>query len=128
MFLTDLKATELKKFVLCPSEDDAINAGEAVVFGGVGIYMLFAKDGLLLYVGRSIDLSERIYQHWLGMRYRNSGKFFSYFVTMNTPLEVMSAVELAHIYALKPPLNVKYEPPSWKHHKALVKLIFNAWN
>lgn len=36
-------------------------------------------------------------------------------------------VEVAHIYALRPPQNRLYETPRWKQHDAMVALIQESW-
>lgn len=123
-----LNADDIEELVFCPSEDDVVPANAKLPEGGTGIYMLFSGDGQLQYTGKSLCMHERIYQHWLGMRYRKSQLKFSLVATRHVRLDLLSHVEIAHIYALRPPRNVLYEKPTWEHHEKLVTAISQKWS
>lgn len=93
---------------------------------GPGIYMLFGKDDDLQYIGKSMDLSSRIDQHWYAGRYGRAPRFASY-ACMRLPRYAVRDVEVAHIYALEPPRNALYEGIRWEQHDAMVKHIQEIW-
>ena len=93
---------------------------------GCGIYMLFGADDGLDYVGKAIDLAQRVGQHWLDGRYGRKPKFASY-AWLHLPPHAVHDIEVAHIYALEPPRNLLYEPPRWEQHDAMVAAIRELW-
>lgn len=123
-----LSQDDIEELVFFPTEDDAVPANSKLRHGGIGIYMLFTDDGRLQYVGKSICMHERITQHWLAMRYRRSPLRFSRVTTCPVREELLSFVEVAHIYALRPPKNTLYEVPIWPYHQALVDAVARKWS
>ena len=91
-----------------------------------GIYMLFANDDELLYIGKTIGIQYRLAQHFWAMKYR-SGRKFSRFTWRTVPAFAIGAVEIAHISALKPRGNILYESSDWPCHGQMVLLVNKAW-
>lgn len=91
-----------------------------------GIYGLFDADKLI-YVGKARSLVSRLQQHQTAMKY-GRGQDFTAYACMVVPEEEMGRIEIAHIYALRPPNNRLYEPVRWAGHDALVGQIKEAWS
>lgn len=88
-----------------------------------GIYALFGADDSLLYIGKAINLNLRINQHFYA---RKLG--FKYYSAMDVPTNLMSDIEVAHIYALMPPGNSLYARVDNPLHGEMVDRIRKAWN
>lgn len=95
-------------------------------FVGAGIYALFADGGRLLYIGKSNSVRKRLSGHYKEWAYR-SGPEFDRYSCLSVPDVAYSDVEIAHIYALAPPLNKLYEPPAWPGHESMVLAIKHEW-
>lgn len=93
---------------------------------GSGIYMLAGRDGGLDYIGKSKDLYQRINQHCLGAQYGREPQYHSY-ACIELPEHAYHDVEVAHIYALEPPNNRKYDLTGWPAHAEMVKHIKEIW-
>ena len=94
-------------------------------YPGGGIYMLFAGDGELLYIGQSMNVGYRVVQHHWATR-RNERRHFAGFTMLDVPVELMRHIECAHIHALSPSENHRPRP-DWEHHDLLVRLVKQAW-
>lgn len=123
-----LTSEDIAELVFCPSEDDVVPTNAKLPEGGTGMYMLFSDAGRLEYIGKSICMHERIYQHWLGMKFRKTGLHFSQVATIPVSKDLLAHVEIAHIHALRPPKNVLYETPTWAHHGELVLAVNKKWS
>ena len=86
------------------------------------IYALFDIDDELLYVGQTCNLINRIRSH-----YSNQKCGFVYYSAIGVPADLLNAVELAHIYALEPPGNVRYGRIDNLLHGSMVEKIRKAW-
>lgn len=86
-----------------------------------GVYFLFAGDGGLLYVGRSVDIHYRLDCH------QKSGKDFHLFGCIEVPDEHARGAEAAYIDALDPCLNQKPELACVRWLPDLTKAIKRRW-
>jgi hypothetical protein len=94
-------------------------------YPGGGIYMLFAEDGELLYIGQSLNVGYRVVQHkWAADRKERMP--FAEFSMLDVPSGLMRHIECAHIHALSPSENHRPRP-DWEHHDLLVRLVKQAW-
>jgi hypothetical protein len=117
--------THLERYILKP-DADTIPAGEYPPQGEFsGIYMLFANDAQLLYVGRSVGVGYRNVQHVWAAR-RGERLPFTQYSAVEVPWELLDGLEVAHIHALTPPENC-LPRVSWDRHDEAVKLIQQAW-
>lgn len=111
----------LTGYVLRP-DADVYKVGE---YPGGGVYMLFAEDGRLLYIGQSLSVGYRVVQHkWAAGRRERLP--FAEFTMVDVPNDLMRHVECAHIHALSPPEN-SHPRPDWEHHERMVACIKQAW-
>lgn len=92
-----------------------------------GIYMLFGTDGGLDYIGKAKNIYKRVKEHLLGAE-AGRRPWFGRFAWMELPDHAYHDIEVAHIYAMKPPQNILYEAPRWARHRELVALIDKAWD
>jgi hypothetical protein len=91
-----------------------------------GVYALSDEDGMLLYIGKSLSIQTRMAQHYWAMTLRH-GKRFARFSWLEVPPFALQGVEVAHIHALLPPLNILLESPVWAGHKALTQRVSDVW-
>lgn len=120
------ECTAWQHMVLDPEIDAYVSGDRHPADEGCGIYMLFDAGDGLRYVGKAGDLQMRIQSHWLSARAGREPKFASY-ACLQLPEYAVRDVEVAHIYALRPPQNRLYETPRWKQHDAMVALIQESW-
>lgn len=120
-YLSSQELHQLTGYVLRP-DAAAHRVGD---YPGGGVYMLFSKDGRLLYVGQSLDIGYRVLQHLWAVR-RKERQPFVEFTAVDVPDELMRHVECAHIHALSPPENT-LPRVEWAHHEQMVELIRTAW-
>lgn len=90
------------------------------VGSAVGLYALF-KGEKLVYIGRSSNIGNRVRQHYMGE------KLYDSYACLEVPDYAYKAIEAAHIRALNPPLNAKYEPSTWPGHGEMVAVIRASW-
>lgn len=90
-----------------------------------GVYALFDKDDGLLYIGKTLSLNLRINSHhWARVH------DFAFYSAIEVPVDQMKQIEIAHIYALRPPGNKLYERISTEdnpNHGEMVTSIRAAW-
>ena len=120
-YLNAAELHQLTDYVLGP-DAQVYQQGD---YPGSGIYMLFAEDGELLYVGQSLNVGYRVVQHFWAAK-RKQRRAFVEFSMLDVPQELMRHIECAHIHALSPPENTKPRP-DWAHHDLLVSLVKKAW-
>ena len=120
-YLSTAELHQLTGYVLKP-DAQVYKQGE---YPGGGIYMLFAEDGELLYIGQSLNVGYRVVQHKWAVG-RGERMPFAEFTMLDVPVVLMRHVECAHIHALSPPEN-SLPRPDWEHHDHLVRLIKQAW-
>lgn len=120
-YLSTAELHQLTGYVLGP-DAQVYQQGD---YPGGGIYMLFAGDGELLYVGQSLNVGYRVVQHFWAAK-RKERRSFVGFSMLDVPQELMRHVECAHIHALSPPENCA-PTPGWPLHAQLVELIKEAW-
>jgi hypothetical protein len=87
-----------------------------------GVYFLWRPDGGLAYIGRTQDADARLRAHWKLRRIPFDGYSF-----MPLRLELCAPVEIAHIHALRPPYNAKYEAGEFSGHSAMVERVASVW-
>lgn len=119
-----LNAQDLHALILRP-DAHLVKRGEQHPKVGGGIYALFDGDDGLLYIGQSLHIFNRITQHWWAYRRRERSRF-EYWSALDVPVELMKAVECAHIWALEPPENSMPRPDSTLHDR-LVEEVKKAW-
>ena len=82
--------------------------------GVSGIYFLFLGDSLR-YIGKSVHISNRIYQHRFPTQLRvwtdDPVKWFDHWVAIWVPEEHLERVERDYIWRIRPPRNVSVLPP-----------------
>lgn len=86
-----------------------------------GVYFLFAADGGMLYVGKSVNIEYRLLQH------ERAGKAFGFFGCIEVPDALMSGVECAYIDALEPCQNGRPGHYSASWHGGMVAAIRVRW-
>lgn len=85
-----------------------------------GVYFLFDADQLV-YIGQSVYVGQRLYQHHL------AGRSFTHFGFVAVPGDLIHGVEIAYIHALRPPLNRTIEAPMYMQHDKIVAAISERW-
>lgn len=115
-----------KNMVMGPDSDAYYPTDPPGEAYGAGIYMLFSANEGLLYVGKAGDIANRILAHYRKRRY-GEGIPFAHFAFLPVPDYALSDVEIAHIYALKPPYNKLFERCQWAQHGEMVSRIQTAW-
>jgi predicted GIY-YIG superfamily endonuclease len=85
------------------------------------VYSLLAEDGRPLYIGQSSDLALRMMAH------RHSVPDFTGYLFVPVPEHMLWAVETAHIHALEPETNKRYDPPKWAAHADMVQALRQIW-
>jgi hypothetical protein len=85
-----------------------------------GVYFLFNGNDVV-YIGQSASCRGRVEQH------RRNGRPFTEFGSIEVPPDLMLAVEIAYIHALKPVSNTLMQPPPFHGHDELVAAIHERW-
>lgn len=91
-----------------------------------GLYAMYTQDGRLMYVGKSNNIHHRLRQHERRSFWFNDWPAFY----SCRPIEdhvMLHRVEVAHIYALTPSENRRYEPTYWRQHKKMAGLLQKLW-
>lgn len=89
-----------------------------------GIYAWYAKNGYLMYVGRSVRIATRLRQHREGTCFTATPSLFSY---REVPEHLIAGVEAAHINALNPIENRAGESRSTPFREAMEAALEAAW-
>jgi hypothetical protein len=117
---------DLDRYVIRP-DAPTIKADEYPPDGSFcGIYMLFDSSGAVTYVGQSQSVGNRVTQHFWAMRRGARGRFVEY-AAVPVPWECLDGMEIAHIYALRPPENC-LPRATWDKHAEAVALVEKAWD
>ena len=110
-------------YIIRPEDRKHTNTREAS--NGPGIYAWYTADQDLIYVGQSVHIATRLFQHqtgtffWLGVP--------SYFSFREVPLQYLDAVEAAHIRVLAPYENKSWGRGSCEFGAELSAAIQQAW-
>jgi hypothetical protein len=112
--------------LILPGDSIAYDRHAHCPFDGSGIYALFNEVDQLLYIGKSHCVHQRLNSHYTAARF-GRGPDYASFACLPLSIATYSDVEIAHIHALRPPLNVLYEPPKWPGHAAMVTAIQKEW-
>jgi hypothetical protein len=113
-------AEDCRHWILSPECQRVPNHEQHAGCAVPGIYALF-NGPRLVYIGMSANVGLRLRGHYM------SEKLYSHTAFMPIPDYAFKAMEAAHIHALSPPLNARYEPSSWHGHFSMVKMIRTAW-
>src|SRR5213592_540796 len=89
-----------------------------------GIYAWYTRNGYLMYVGRSANISNRLRQHQQGTCFTATPSLFSYRLV---PERLIAGVEAAHLLALDPIENRAGEARRAPFHDAMMQAISSAW-
>lgn len=89
-----------------------------------GIYAWYARNGYLMYVGRSVNIATRLRQHREGTCFMATPSLFSF---REVPDRLIAGVEAAHILALSPIENRAGETSRTPFHDAMMAAIDAAW-
>lgn len=116
------EGADWSRYVLAPS-DPYYESWRHIYGVPCGIYALWSEDSGLLYIGLSTNIKSRIRAH------EKRGVIpFQSVSYVEVPDIALQAVETAHIFALSPPYNAKYDESSWTGHPFMVDAIRIVWN
>lgn len=119
------RKNDLTRYILTPAAD-TLPAGTYPARGECkGVYMLFAEDGALNYVGKSAGVGYRVVQHVWAAR-RGKRKPFTEYACVEVPGHILDGLEVAYIHALQPPENC-LPRIQWNRHDEAVRLIKAVW-
>ena len=119
--VSGLKIPEWRDYLLLPDAIQ-IERGESHPTAGSGIYALFGREGILLYIGKTLSLNQRMNQHFWARVIP-----FKTYAAIEVHDDFVADLEVAHIYALKPPCNSLYERVRTDNHDDMVAAITAAW-
>lgn len=91
-----------------------------------GIYAVYGADRQLAYIGKSKAVATRLRDHWLQTFFFNTVPTYFTFREIEDPI-LQRDMEVAHIHALRPPENMRYDPALWKRHTEAETLIRLLW-
>jgi hypothetical protein len=89
-----------------------------------GIYALHSCDGDLMYIGRSNDISDRLFRHQTRTAFSIDPHYYSF---RRVPKLLIAAVEVAHIKALQPHENSFDESAATTFTPQIRDAICTAW-
>lgn len=90
-----------------------------------GIYAMYTKDGDLMYVGRSVAISDRLWQHKRRSHFVDARPVF--YSWREVPEFAIAGVEVAHIKALTPIENRFMEAGVHAIHDQMMEAISATW-
>lgn len=89
-----------------------------------GIYAWYARNGYLMYVGRSVNIAARLRQHRAGTCFTATPSLYSF---RRVPEHLIAGVEGAHIRTLSPIENRAGESRSTPFQQEMEAAIDAAW-